>query len=89
MEDRSPAASASSLDIFRPVVQEENFPSFASAKAFDDLIEFGVRLHCAVLKREDIALEVMEEGVMLANVADGNFFGVRKHEGWNPARNQF
>ena len=52
---------------------------------FDNFVQFGVRLHRAVLIGQNVTVEIVEEGETPANVARGQLVGVGEDIGGDAA----
>ena len=89
MQNRPPAARRSACDVFRPVIQINNFVAAFAGHLFHRLVDFRVRLHRADFVGKNVAVEIFEERKIPADMFDGQVVGVGKNIGLETAPPQF
>ena len=89
MKNSSPAARRAGGDIFRAVVNIKNFRAASSRQAFQSLVNGRVRLQSLDFVGKNVAVEILEEGKIPADVLDGQVVRVGKNVGLESAPPQF
>ena len=81
MDEGVPAQLLGGFDVFGAVVEEEDLGGRNAGDLFEHAVEGGIGFHGPMFEGEDVVLEAFEEGVVGADVPDGEVVGIGEDGG--------